>query len=860
MRRIGLVCTLVMVLVAGCDNSPSKASLDPEQITSFGLVDSGQGRFDWPISRNGFTVSRPPVYASLDGLHLEPLDEIDQKELPAPETLQGEDWRRFLRALGTNAIHPFEMKPIHLEVARLDVPAGPVSFTFSSNGDRLFVCDGATVTAIAFAEAWKKDIPLLTPSDSQSQRVLWKWNVPHGSIGDPTHLVVTAFGSDIVNTFDWGVELNEGKNENAEGSETPPHRSELLLVAGKQTARLDLETGEVQQSFSTPDGGLDYVVAAADADVVLATTPEGNVFWNDGDAEEWVAVGAQVRPASQYVGRQSVAINSTGDAFIAMLGNQPATVWMQAGTKTVSSVSETQFESAATTVAWADDGRNWFDDVSIHHSSSEPEEGEEISLQQINGMIWRAVSAWPQRAGQYRSYPGMTVVGLRRLQTGEARWCLWDHNSNQGGFSCPTELFDDDTLAKSSLKNTERPTLAVSADASRIAYLDPVSKTPTIRVIYRNPWEQPDSQQVVDWFRFRMLGTEEDRRDIDRVAETIRALPMDLYWARPPEELYNKYVQTIVDGLITSWTNEQTYYRELRENSILARSEGERASQARLKSIGDDYDIATWDEDRYQMQIKEYDRLLVLYDDAFEKFEEWKATGSVTANLAAAALLKAEAWKAYQGISPLQFATAQVEFEKQSKECERICLELLRSPRPPMAVFSLLFDISKGTDATHLSVEPIVRRCVRLYPECGTAHVNLGFWLLPHSDGQVGDTASYLHAAFSNVDPAMREKMFAMAQVRLAEMHGGTDNYFAATGANENRTFNGALQLLREEALANVNWLGPLIWIASFSRNDDMTKAACQYYRERFLFAHDAIYKKYPNLFQQCFEDRPTPR
>ena len=111
-------CGIVWLAIAlGCDRAPNDFLLTPNQVESFELADASQGLYDWPVSRSGFAVSRPPIYSSLIGIRDQPLDAIDRAELAPEEMLAGNAWATFLRAIGTNPIYPFQLKPIQLDVA-----------------------------------------------------------------------------------------------------------------------------------------------------------------------------------------------------------------------------------------------------------------------------------------------------------------------------------------------------------------------------------------------------------------------------------------------------------------------------------------------------------------------------------------------------------------------------------------------------------------------------------------------------------------------------------------------------------------------------------------------------------------------
>jgi len=866
MRSMAYCGVVWLAIALGCDRAPNDFLLTPNQLESFELADASQGLYDWPISRSGFAVSRPPIYSSLIGIGDQPLDALDRAEVEPEEMLAGDAWATFLRAIGTNPIHPFQLKPIQLDVASIAVPKGDVCFVFSGDGERLYLSDGASITAIDLPDRWKDDVPLLGPSVDRQQQELWRWKIPSGSTGKPIRLAITACGNGVINEFDFGVRGDPAKTEENDDKKEEPKsvsRSELIVVDSTTTSRLDLDTGKVLASFPTPPGGLDYVVAASDADVVIATNPDGDVYWNDGVVGRWVSVGTKVRPASQIDGHQSVSPSRNGDAFVAMAGNAPQTVWMSAGVKTLAVDSELKLEPQVAALVWADNGRIWCNKYQLYVDQAECAVGEEVSLFKIRKeMIWRPVCVWPQRSGRYSTNTGMTVLGLRRLRDGRSMWSLWDQNSERGGNSCAINLCDDAMLEKSSLTERKRPTIAVSMDASRYAYLDPAATSPVLRVCYRNPWERTDSSQVQDWIRLRVVGTDEDRRDIDRAAAAIRALPLDLYWGRPPEELYGKFIFGYAADLLVTWHRERNRIQQLLENLKQAREQGDAAKPDLLSAIGDDYhDIASWDEPRYQELMKQHEATVAKYDEALGKFQQWRDTGSVTAELTYAANAMSMAWQSRgSGMGYQVTDKGAKDFRDYSIECEKICRKLLERPRPPMNAFDRLFDAAKGTNASHLSVKPEVRRCVQLYPECSTPHSSLGFWLLPRWGGNAGDSSSYLQAAIANVDVAMREKIFGITAIRMAENSGGNVNFFAATSLSEKRAFKGALRALDEEAVSNPHWIGPLVWVATYCNNRQVVERACDYYRETFAFPESSAYNDYPAMFARCFSDRPEPR
>jgi hypothetical protein len=441
---------LLSVLMIGCDRVPTAHVLTPDESLSFELADASQGSYDWPVSPSGFAISRPPIFSSLIGIQDQPLEPIDLQEIPPQEKLEGDAWARFLRANNTNAKHPFQFKPIHEEIASIALENSQVSFVFSSDANTLYVSNGQSIQAIELPDDWRDRVPLEGTSAGKIQKVLWQSPIPNGSIGNSTLIAVSSIGKNVSNDFDFGIREvieREKKNptqedENDDGSrESDPSdssnesllRSELVVVDSATTLRLDLDTGKVLASFPTPATGLDYLTAATDADVVLATNPEGEVFWNDGEAGKWLSVGTKVRPASQIDGHQSVSLNSKGDAFLAIDGNVPTTVWLSEKKKTTSVDSAMSLDQQAAAVVWADNGRNWFGESNVYYADSDTEVGATYDVKKCTPqMIRRPVSVWPQRAGRYSQYTSMTVLGLRRLQDGRSMWSLWDQSSYDG--------------------------------------------------------------------------------------------------------------------------------------------------------------------------------------------------------------------------------------------------------------------------------------------------------------------------------------------------------------------------------------------------------------------------------------------
>ena len=166
-----------------------KSPSNDRWMSRWGAAVGGRNRVewttDWPVSRSGFAVRRPPIYSSLIGIRDQPLDAIDRAEAEPEAMLAGDAWATFLRAVGTNPIYPFQLKPIQLDIASIAVPKGEVCFVFSGDGERLYLSDGASVTAIALPDRWKDDVPLLGPSVDRQQQELWQWKIPSGSTGKP---------------------------------------------------------------------------------------------------------------------------------------------------------------------------------------------------------------------------------------------------------------------------------------------------------------------------------------------------------------------------------------------------------------------------------------------------------------------------------------------------------------------------------------------------------------------------------------------------------------------------------------------------------------------------------------------------
>lgn len=874
----------LLLFGGGCQeevNSP----LAPDPI-DFGLVDESAGRFNWPVSRSGFAITRPPIYSSLVGLKDEPLDELDQREPALSEGLAPDQWRTFLRAVGTNPLSPFEMKPIRLEVDQLTVASKKSTFAFSADGDSLFIADGTQIQAWRLANRWKQTASAMEPdlgkntSRSKAEQV-WSVDLPSGVTSNAIKLLVTATGIAVDNQFDWGGGIDpedfmkKSDDTDAEPSteqtaiqesDLEPSSAMLVVVADQSTIWIDPTTGAVNATYPNPAENLESVVVAVDTHDLVATDTSGQVYWTTLGADVWQPVDAQVTPASQYDGGQNIAMNSDATAFIAMQDKHPITVWLSNGRASRTAKLKSSFNRLPVSVAWPDNGRNWCDDEKFWWGSPLPDVGAPMSLNQLTKIIWRPVMIWPQRSGRFSPNSGMTVLGLRRLQDGRAMWSVWDQNSNKGGNSLATELFDDRDLPISTYEKV-RPTVAVSIDASRVAFLDPSAESPTIRVIYRNPWERIDNNQIQTWYRRRLLGSDEDHKQIDQAMASIRALPDGLYWARPPEELCTKYVHSPLVEIVSNWQYGIEYYPAYLKRCERVRQAGAspddpqaiQVLQAKLRS--EHRDLATWEQDRYDQLIETTQQQIKEYRSWYQPFERWLAQGGTAAKLIEAKCLMKSAWRARgSGMGYQVTQQGGKTFRDQCLECKSLCLEILKQPHPPMVAFAELFDSFKGTDDTHQSVEPYVRRAVRLYPDCSTLHHILGFWLLPRWGGQTGDTSSYIEAALSNVESDRREILFGLTQIRMADSFRGNVNYFSAMGVDAQRTFRGSRKLLKKEAMANPHWLGPMMWVATYSNNPAAMDAAKAYYREHFPYPVGSVYNDYPQIFSGCYADRPAPR
>jgi hypothetical protein len=869
---------LLSVLMIGCDRVPTAHVLTPDESLSFELADASQGSYDWPVSPSGFAISRPPIFSSLIGIQDQPLEPIDLQEIPPQEKLEGDAWARFLRANNTNAKHPFQFKPIHEEIASIALENSQVSFVFSSDANTLYVSNGQSIQAIELPDDWRDRVPLEGTSAGKIQKVLWQSPIPNGSIGNSTLIAVSSIGKNVSNDFDFGIREvieREKKNptqedENDDGSrESDPSdssnesllRSELVVVDSATTLRLDLDTGKVLASFPTPATGLDYLTAATDADVVLATNPEGEVFWNDGEAGKWLSVGTKVRPASQIDGHQSVSLNSKGDAFLAIDGNVPTTVWLSEKKKTTSVDSAMSLDQQAAAVVWADNGRNWFGESNVYYADSDTEVGATYDVKKCTPqMIRRPVSVWPQRAGRYSQYTSMTVLGLRRLQDGRSMWSLWDQSSYDGENSLASSVFEDTRLERSSLADRKRPTFAVSIDASRFAYLDPNSETLQIKVFYRNPWEAIGAKSPKVWIAEHITGNEEDRRDIARAAASLRAMPMDFYWGRPPEELCGLLIVQPASERLTTWDRRLKAARSSLEVMKKVRKEGSASSPKLIAKLSEEHrDLASWEESRYDDLIARYVQNVKDNQSWKEDGERWRKNGGMIAEVAYASHLY-EAALSDNGADYQSGPDAAENFRKACVECDAQCRKILERPRPPVNAFLHLFVSAQGASRTPLSIEPEVRRFVKLYPECGASHINLGLYLLPANGGNIGDTGSYFQAAIANVNEPMREKTFGMTSIRLASSAVVGPGFFAYTGISEKRVFRGVSKMLDEEHIANLDWMGAIFLVATHGKNRAVLEQASSYYRQHFLYPWGNAYQGYPEIFSGCYQDRPVPR
>lgn len=830
--RIAILGFLASCVILGCEPVPQPVAIADVESGRFGLVDETSGRFDWPLSRSGFSVARPPIYASLSDLASQPLLEMDQSDPPSRPVLDDEQWVQFCWSIGTNPETPFQMKPIGLRIAEIDVDGDSIAIAMSADGTIVYVANHERVDAWQLGNAWRTQFEWVTNEPSQALERIWTRPLSGTDRGSAVLLAL------------------------AGGPASP-----LLVVNGNSAWRIESESGILESRLKDHSQPFRSVGAALGADAFYAVDEEGSVLYMDAERSRWSDLNAPVKvPNASQV--PPIGIQPDGLGFVSFIGNQPVTVWVEDGRQVGMSRSETLVDREPATATWTERGRFWSDGNRIYSITGPREIGDESTIKKLAPMTWRPVEMRPEAGNDPTNPPFQLVMGLRRDDDGEAVWSLWDMESSRGENSLPTELFTDQELAASAFGDSKRPVWSSNPSGSKIAYLDPTASQPRVAVLFRNPWERADNSGAKNYY-WRILDAEEDRTDeFDQVAGSLLASTQDLPWGRPVQEHLHKY---LITQLVSIWSDQEKrrdWHKQRLEDLDQIRTDGIAAHpEIGPRVSGDDLDAENWDAARYEARVKELRSVQSIIRGRLDRLEGWLARGSDIAKVCAAGKHVQAGWR-HRG-SGWGYQVSQEggrKFAFHLGEAARLCQELMEHPHPIMSTFYYYFISAKGTDVDRMDIEPQVRRFLQLHAECPSPHTALCDWLMPKWGGMIGDTASYLRYGMDMVDPSIRESVFGITSIQLADNNRSTRNYFLYTGVSEKRALRGAAGYLDQGQPNNPYWVSGLIWVAAYCNNSEVVTKANHYFRSHFLYGSGDAYRQFPRIFAESFEDRPEPR
>ncbi|MEM9588718.1 MAG: hypothetical protein AAGA03_15660, partial [Planctomycetota bacterium] len=711
---------------------------------------------------------------------------------------------RNLQEMGTNTASPFRFKPYDLPIADLPGMSDEASFVFSDDGDTLMVAQG-DVTAWKLPTKWKRQLPWkFQDSDTRvgNDSAVVKWSVPAGRVGTGGVQQMVCGGGP------------EGQ---------------LLLVSVEKTLRVDVGDGRLVDSprmpALEPDEDIVSCKAARDENHFFMTTDRGRVFALLSDSKAWVDSG--VRISFPF----DIGVNPDGTGFLSWVDGSALTVWLTDGKATASSTAGKEEGRQPSMIWWPENGRFWGDGTNIYSDSGACEVGEATKLFRVPRSVWRPVQVWSQRAQAYSVMSGGTALGLRHNARGRIVWCLWDMNNQSGGNSFPTELIN-----ASDLKPSQVPTVAVSADSSRFAYVDPAQGTPGDRrlvVRFRLPWQR---DYEFAWESWCWSCMQQDRgEDFEMVGRYLLSLPSGWYCGKTRQGLYALMVSTIGE----KW-------------SALERQADRQRAQVK-KMIGQD------GKSKSEPLVVEWQEALDRSQSTLDKMQRWLERGSVTAKLAGAQRDIAYGFAARGGGWGYQVSRSGYEtLQERCKRARKVCDEVMQQSRPPMVAFRLSVIAHQGLSVPHAEAESVIRRGVLLYPACSSLHGAVATWLLPRWGGSYGDVGAFLNASTVTIkSPQIRDEVYARVAVALSQQFSNAPaDLFKQTGISLRRTQRGAASHLKRNPCSR-DWVLSYSILANATRDPEAMERANRNYRTRFLYVKDSRYQANSTALRGIFENRP---
>lgn len=837
-----ILCVCILAIITGCGDGNGPQNKQPADV-DYQLADADTGRYDWPISKSGFTVRRPPIFSSLADLDR---DWVMAQDRAAPlwatelesASIDEEEKARFFQAFGTNTETPFQMVPIRRDITSIPIaePDSRVELAFDQSGERLAVRSGNQLMCFQLPDDWKSNLVLAGKSQGIALERIWSQQVPLAS-------------SEASRT----VAISGGEP------------SSIMVTTTTGSHLISFENGELlSQHDSSAD--LHDIAAASAANVYYAVDNEGNLLHTDNEVDRWVSVGQSVDPPSEFDGGQSISVNEKGDGLIAVVDGEATTIWVRDRERFALTTDETTLVRPIAATAWPSAGRHWIDDTSTYTHCGSANFADATNLLQTDGPLWRPVCLWPQQYSHYNWLSSLTVMGMRRMSDESIEWILWDQNHQVGGQSIAYKLMDDEDLAKSNLHNTRRPTIAVSVDGTRIAYLDPTNADGSVRVFYRNPWERADHSVESFWYRW-FYGEYFDSKLVDQLAAEILSLKSVAHRYHSAQDLYDRYILDPIVNLWQSMETDSSFYqarpqefRELRRLNRIPNDDEFVNLQGNLRMV------ASWSQADYEQRLEQ------LKDEAKKirrrnsRLEQWYERGSVTARLASAGRHLKAGWQARGNGYPYTVTpSGRAEFERRCKLASQDATLVLDGAQPPGYAFAIHSQAMQMTQSGNRSeLEPLVRRMVALYPEYEAGVSSLASFMLPRWGGTFGSAASLIDSATLQVNPNRRDEQYGRLSVVTAinavDSYRPRDNIFWMLQLNQQRTFEGLASLIENRNVSNFSMLASVVRFGKYSGNNDTTAQTIRYIRQEFPYLFGTVYKLHSDLFEEVRQARPQLR
>lgn len=218
--------------------------------------------------------------------------------------------------------------------------------------------------------------------------------------------------------------------------------------------------------------------------------------------------------------------------------------------------------------------------------------------------------------------------------------------------------------------------------------------------------------------------------------------------------------------------------------------------------------------------------------DRVKAIEQWYDRGSELALAASAVRHQAIGWNARgNGFAYTVPAEAWPILERRTNLAHRDLDRLLKGEKPPAVAFARKIFSMRDAGFQPLDAEPLLARCVQLYPLEEIAHDQMVVWLLPQWSDSAGSAGAYA-AALSELYPAAQgDKLYAQLGLMTADY--GTGLMTEACGFDAARVFNACERMMQNSELRQ--WFADyLIYEARRLYDVRMQKLVSEYYVERF--------------------------